>query len=263
MSSQAKTLFEKGQHRVIGYNGLVKGKGVQANQFVIRNGDTEILLDPGGDLLYAPLIIELSKLGAVETLDYVFASHQDPDIIASMDRWLMKTRAKIICSQLWSRFLPHLVPGYMDGQMGVDLDKRILAVPDKGQNLEFGESHLKILPAHFLHSVGNLQIYDPVSKILFSGDMGASLVTGSFDNEQFDFEQHIPFMLGFHQRYMCSNKAIQLWVKMVRQLEIETIAPQHGKPFIGKTMVNQFLDWIETLECGVDLLTDKSYQIPK
>ncbi len=262
MSSQAKTLFEKGQHRVIGYNGLVKGHGVQANQFVIRNGDTEILLDPGGDLLYAPLVIELSKLGSVENLDYVFASHQDPDIIASMDRWLMKTRAKIICSELWSRFLPHLVPGYMDGQLGVDLEKRILAVPDAGQTLAFGETHLKILPAHFLHSVGNLQVYDPVSKILFSGDMGASLVAGSFENEDFDFQQHIPFMQGFHQRYMCSNKAIRLWVKMVRLLDIEIIAPQHGKPFIGKTMVNHFLSWVESIECGVDLLSEKSFQIP-
>ena len=52
MSNNANILFENDQHRVIGYNGLVKGKGIQANQFVNRNGETEILLDPGGNLLY-------------------------------------------------------------------------------------------------------------------------------------------------------------------------------------------------------------------
>jgi len=30
--------------------------------------------------------------------------------------------------------------------------------------------------------------------------------------------------------------------------------PQHGKAFIGKEQVSAFLDWFETLQCGVDLL---------
>jgi len=262
MSSKATILFENDRHRVIGFNGLVTGKGIQANQFVIRNGETEILLDPGGDLLYAPLVIELSKLGPVEKLDYVFASHQDPDIIASMDRWLMKTKARVICSELWSRFLPHLLPGYMDDQMGVDLEKRIMPIPDSGQLLPFGDTQLSILPAHFLHSVGNLQIYDPVSKILFSGDMGASLMSGSFEIDIEDFEDHIQYMEGFHQRYMCSSKACKLWANMVRNLDIDMIVPQHGKPFKGKPMVEKFLRWIEELPCGIDLLTQDSYKLP-
>ena len=262
MSSKAKVLFEKDEHKVIGFNGLVKGKGVQANQFVIKNGNTEILLDPGGDLLFAPLIVQLSKLGNVEDIDFVFASHQDPDIIASMDRWLMKTKATVICSELWSRFLPHLVPEYLDGQLGVDLEKRIRGVKDKGELLPFGNTHLKILPAHFLHSVGNLQIFDPISKILFSGDMGASLISDSFDEDISDFEEHIPYMEGFHRRYMCSTRVCRLWVNMVRQLDIEIIAPQHGKPFVGKVMIEKFLYWIEHFECGIDLLTEEDFKIP-
>jgi len=262
MSNKANILFKNDTHRVIGFNGLVKGKGIQANQFVIRNGSTEILLDPGGDLLFAPLVIELSKLGKIEDIDFVFASHQDPDIIASMDRWLMKTKATVICSKLWSRFLPHLVPEYLDGQLGVDLEKRIRGVEDKGEILAFGDSHLKILPAHFLHSVGNLQIYDPVSKILFSGDMGASLVSGAFDEEIADFQQHISLMEGFHRRYMCSSRVCRLWANMVRQLDVEMIAPQHGKPFIGKPMIEKFLNWIEHLECGIDLLREGDFEVP-
>jgi len=34
---------------------------------------------------------------------------------------------------------------------------------------------LVTLPAHFLHAEGNFQSYNPISKILFSGDMGANL----------------------------------------------------------------------------------------
>ncbi len=70
-------------------------------------------------------------------------------------------------------------------------------------------------------------------------------------------------MKAFHQRYMCSNKVIRLWVNMVRQMDIEMIVPQHGTPFIGKErMIKQFLDWIETLPCGVDLMTEQIFSCP-
>lgn len=70
--------------------------------------------------------------------------------------------------------------------------------------LPLGKTQLFALPAHFLHSEGNFQFYDPISKILFSGDMGASLL-GDADVRVEDFDAHIPTMRGFHQRYMVSN----------------------------------------------------------
>ncbi len=49
---------------------------------------------------------------------------------------------------------------------------------------------------------------------------------------------------------------------MVRQLDVEMIAPQHGCRFEGKAMVNRFLDWIENLQCGVDIMTQENYRVP-
>lgn len=116
------------------------------------------------------------------------------------------------------------------------------------------------MPAHFLHSVGNFQIYDPVSKILFSGDMGASMVDDA--SPVIDFENHIPNMAGFHRRYMACNKVCRMWVKMVREMDVEMIVPQHGRPFVGPAMIKAFLDWIENLECGLDLMTQQDYRLP-
>jgi flavorubredoxin len=48
---------------------------------------------------------------------------------------------------------------------------------------------------------------------------------------------------------------MKAWADMVRPLDIEIIAPQHGAYFAGKEMVNQFIDWCANLECGVDLIT--------
>jgi len=53
-----------------------------------------------------------------------------------------------------------------------------------------------------------------------------------------------------------------LWANMVRKLDLEWIIPQHGRPFKGKPVITKFIDWIERLQCGLDLMTQDNYQIP-
>ena len=68
-------------------------------------------------------------------------------------------------------------------------------------------------------------------------------------------------MEGFHRRYMVSNKILRLWAAMVRQLDIDMIAPQHGAPMVGAA-VREFIDWVEQLACGVDLFGEANYRVP-
>lgn len=258
----SQVLFDNGTHKCISFTSLVKGEGVQANQFLILDHERAAVLDPGGDLTYIPLTMELNKYTRLQNLDYVIASHQDPDIITSMPRWLVYTKAKVASSKLWARFLPHLSSTFMNDRMHGSWEDRLIEIPDHGQSIPLGESRIIAVPAHFLHSVGNFQFYDPISKILFSGDMGASIVDdASLPLE--NFTDHIVKMKAFHQRYMCSNRIIKLWVRMVREMDVEMIVPQHGNAFIGKPMVNQFLDWIENLQCGIDLMDETIFSCPK
>lgn len=248
------TLFESGSHRCIAFHDLVRGDdGVQANQFLIQRGNHSALIDPGGALLYTPLSLALSRYLPVRELTYVLASHQDPDVIGSVDRWLLYTDCTVVCSRLWGRFIPHSVPHYQKGK-GSD---RYLLVPDEGMDLPFGDSVIKAVPAHFLHSVGNFNFYDPVSRILFSGDVGASVTTGDDYSPVRDFDAHLPSMLAFHRRYMACNGACRLWVKRVRELDVECLVPQHGRPFVGREMVERFLGWIEGLRCGIELMDER------
>ena len=251
----AVELYSRDDHLVVVFPDLVRGEGgVQANQFLIRNDDHTALIDPGGALLYTPLSIAISSYVKLRDLSYILASHQDPDIIGAVDRWLMYTPAKVCCSKLWGRFVPHSVPHYQKNA-GAD---RFMLIPDAGMDIPMGNSVIRALPAHFLHSVGNFHFYDPISKILFSGDLGASMADGPFEPVT-DFDAHIPSMLGFHQRYMVSNKVCRLWANMARSMDIDMIVPQHGRPFAGKPMVKRFIDWIDGLECGVDRLSQDDY----
>jgi flavorubredoxin len=244
-------LYDQDGHRVVVFSDLVRGEdGVQANQMLILRDGHSMLLDPGGALLYTPLSLALSRYLPLRQLEYVFASHQDPDVIGSVDRWLVYTGARVVCSRLWGRFVPHSVPHYLETG-----DDRYVLLPDEGADLPFGDSVLRCVPAHFLHSVGNFNVYDPVSRVLFSGDVGASMYDGDGYPEVRDFDAHVPLMAGFHRRYMASNHACRTWVRQVRALDVEVLVPQHGLRFAGREMVGRFLDWLERLECGVDLMT--------
>ena len=254
----AVELFSTPQHKCIVFPDLVRGDdGVQANQFLVVHGDKSALIDPGGALLYTPLNLAMSRYVQTRDLTYILASHQDPDIIGSVDRWLMYSDCTIVCSKLWGRFIPHSVPHYQKGAGG----DRYLLVPDEGMEIPMGNAHLRALPAHFLHSVGNLSFWDPTSRILFSGDVGSSMVaSGTAYVAYEDFSSMVGRMEGFHRRYMAGNRVCRLWAGMVRKLNPEMIVPQHGLPMRGAA-IGDFLGWLEQLECGIDLLGPANYRV--
>jgi len=224
------------------------GLAVQANHHLIVHNGQGMILDPGGHKSFSRLQGDVSRYTNGEGLRYLFLSHQDPDIIAATNGWLMISDADAYISAIWTRFVPHF---------GVDklVEHRLKPIPDEGMFLELGGIDLMILPAHFLHACGNFQVYDPISKILYTGDLGASL--GMDYRIVSDFDSHIQYMEGFHRRFMASQAALQGWANMVRNLDIEIIAPQHGAAFQGKEMVHRFIDWCADLKCGLDFLIDK------
>ncbi len=246
-------LFGDHQHRNILLEDFGRGQAVQANQHLIIHDGAGLLLDPGGHKVYGQALSEtLQHLGRGK-LEHLFFSHQDPDIVAAANGWLMTTEATGWVPSLWLRFIPHF---------GLDnlVADRLKPIGDGGMILDLNGCKMTILPAHYLHSPGNCQVYDPHSKILYSGDLGASL--GMTYQEVEDFDAHLQYMTGFHQRYMTSNKAMRAWAKLARQLDIEVIAPQHGAFFRGKPMVERFISWCEGLQCGVDLIPESGWTLP-
>jgi flavorubredoxin len=239
-------LYDDGTHKNVLLEDFgLGGLAVQANQHIIVHGRAGMILDPGGHKVYSKVLAEtLSILGKAK-LQYIFLSHQDPDIVAAVNGWLMTTDADAYVSALWMRFVPHFGINHL-------VADRLKPIADEGRMFDLDGVQLVVLPAHFLHSEGNFQVYDPVSKILYSGDLGASL--GADYWEVTDFDAHLRYMEGFHRRYMASNTVMRSWADMVRGLDIEIIAPQHGAYFKGKDMVGRFIDWCAELQCGVDLI---------
>jgi flavorubredoxin len=211
---------------------------IDTNQYMIVNGDQAVLLDPGGVELFSPMLAAIMKFVDIDQVKYLFASHQDPDIISSLGMWdQILPNATLYSPWLWEGFIRHF------GMENI----KFQAIKDEGGQLALGSLLLEFIPAHYLHSSGNFHVYDPKAKILFSGDIGAALEPVDSPLYVEDFSAHIDKMKGFHQRWMPSNRAKLDWIERVRKLDIDMMVPQHGRIFKGEQVTN-FLDWFEELE---------------
>jgi len=215
-------------------------KIIDTNQYLIKTPNHALLIDPGGIELFAPMLAAILHQVSIEQLTDIFASHQDPDIISSLGYWDKAVpHAVLHAPAIWEGFLRHF------GCHNITYEP----IEDAGQSLHLDGVELKFIPAHYMHSSANFNVYDPKAKILMSGDIGAALEAADSPMFVEDFEAHIPKMTYFHQRWMPSDRAKLDWVGRVRELEIDILAPQHGRLFKGDD-VGRFLDWLEALPVG-------------
>lgn len=214
---------------------------IDTNQYMIKTTERTILLDPGGIEIFASMLTAVLHYTSVEDITDLFASHQDPDIISSLGLWEEALpHAKLHTPWIWESFIRHF------GSKNIEF----APIADEGGSLNLGDAQLQFIPAHYLHASGNFHVYDEEAKILMSGDVGAALEAEDAPMYVENFDDQINKMKMFHQRWMPSNRAKQDWINRVRQLDIEIMAPQHGRLFKGDD-VKRFLDWFEDLEVGV------------
>ncbi len=216
---------------------------IDTNQYIVRTANKCLLLDPGGVELFAPMLAAALHHAPVEEITDLFASHQDPDIISSLGLWDQAIpHAKLHAPALWEGFLRHF------GCESIEY----VGIPDSGGMIQLDNVDLQIIPAHYLHSSANFHVYDANAKILMSGDVGAAIEEAGSPIFVDNFDAHVEKMRFFHQRWMPSNQAKRDWINRVRELDIDIMAPQHGRIFKGDD-VKRFLDWFEALQVGTGI----------
>jgi len=238
---KATNIYEQGHMWVMFGRDPDKPDGIiDTNQYLVKTNDRAIVLDPGGIEIFSSMLSALLHHVSIDQITDLFASHQDPDIISSLGLWDQALpNAKLHAPWLWEGFIRHF------GLSSIEY----AAIADDGGTIDLGGVKLEMVPAHYLHSSGNFHIYDPVAKILMSGDVGAALEPISADIFVDDFDSHVDKMKMFHQRWMPSNRAKNDWIRRVRKLDIQMMAPQHGRIFKDEN-VGKFLDWFEALDVG-------------
>ena len=239
-----KTIFQDGDHKWVA---IVRDPEkpnhlIDTNEYLITSGGRGLILDPGGAEIFPAVFSALSAEFDPTKLAGIFASHQDPDICSSLALWLeFNPSMHCYISWLWSSFIPHFG----------GTAETFVTIPDEGMDINLEGLNLKAIPAHYLHSSGNHNLYDKKARILFSGDVGAALLpAGADDLFVENFDAHIRHAEGFHKRWMGSNEAKRRWCERVSQLDIDMLCPQHGAIYRCSD-VQRFINWFDQLQVGV------------
>jgi flavorubredoxin len=239
-------IYEKGDHKwaVVTRDPEKPDYLIDTNEYLIIQGDKAILTDPGGSEIFPEVFSAINTEFDARSITALFASHQDPDVISSLGLWLdFNPDLKCYLSWLWGSFVPHF-----GGNAHT-----FITLADSGGEIRLGNLILQAIPAHYLHSSGNFNLYDPVAKMFFSGDIGAALLPAGEDDLMVKgFDKHIRHARGFHQRWMGSNEAKLDWCSRVEKMDIDMLCPQHGAIYQGADVL-RFINWFAELPVGTGI----------
>jgi len=207
-----------------------------------------LLIDPGSRSDFAVVSTKVSSLiGSLSRVSAVWVNHQDPDVSSSASMIVAKhsPRAAVICSEATWRLIVHY---------GLPRERFFSTERFKsGLRLPTGDRLLPV-PSPFCHFRGAVMLYDPATRVLFSGDLFGGLTVQGAEGIWAD-ESDWRGMRAFHQMYMPTQKALAIACEAIRALEpkVEIIAPQHGR-VIPKELIGYFLERLERLPVGLDVL---------
>ncbi|MFW5967567.1 MAG: protein kinase domain-containing protein [Persicimonas sp.] len=214
-------------------------------------GDFNLLIDPGSSADFSVVQAKVSQiLGGIDRVSSIFINHQDPDVASAVGLMMGRytPQANILCTEdTWRLVHYYNIPR----ERFVALEK----FPN-GVKLPTGDVLLPV-PSPFCHFVGAMMLYDPSTRVLFSGDLFGGLTDRDAEGLYAD-ESDWTGMRAFHQIYMPTQKALRHAIDNIRQLDPppEIIAPQHGRVIVGD-FVDEYMDRLANLPVGLDILEDR------
>ena len=235
-------LFQQDEHAVYRL-GSAENSVFRCNSYLIKDGDQGVLIDPGGKNVFREFKKNLTGLMPLHQLTGMVLSHQDPDVVASMQDWLeLKPDLRVFATPRTHVLLPYYGPAaYRD----FDVVQQERFQFNSGNELLF-------IPSPFLHFPGAVTTLDITSGYLFSGDVWAApdtewrLIVDSFAG-------HTEKMDLFHKDYMAGNAASKGYAERLSGQVIRAILPQHGS-IIPEEFVGVALSYLKNLRCGLDLI---------
>jgi serine/threonine-protein kinase len=209
-----------------------------------------LLIDPGSSSDFAVVSAKVATLiGGMNKLSTLFINHQDPDVGSSAAVICAKyaPQASIVCSESTWRLIVHL---NLPPERFIDTARF-----PRGFDVPTGHT-LYPVPSPFCHFRGAVMLYDPETRVLFTGDLFGGLTPLEAQGLWAD-ESDWAGVRAFHQTYMPTNRVLTRAIDTIRTIDppVEIIAPQHGRLLRGPMMA-RFMDRLARLPVGLDILDD-------
>jgi serine/threonine-protein kinase len=216
------------------------------------NGKTfNLIIDPGSSSDFSVVQAKSSKIiGDMGKISAVFINHQDPDVGSSAGVLLGRyaPHAFTLCTEdTWRLIHYYNIPR-----------DRFIALEKYPDGFKLPTGHRLVpVPSPFCHFVGAMMLYDPETRVLYSGDLFGGLTDKNARGLWADESDWVG-MRAFHQIYMPTNRALRHAIANIRAIDgsVDIIAPQHGRLLRGD-ILEEFMQRLEDLPVGLDIISDR------
>ncbi len=213
--------------------------GMNCNPYLLVDGEEAVLIDPGSVLDFQAVRESVSSIVDPRKIKNIILHHPDPDLASSLP--LLESAgvsARVVThwrSAILIRYYGSNLPYYL-----VNRREYKLALAS-GRILEF-------VLAPYLHFPSAIMTYDAATKTLFSSDLFGALIPAWSLWAGQDYEE---LMKSYHEQYMPSNEVIRPVIEHLMEMDIATIAPQHGS--VIREDVPKYMRALRELDCGLYL----------
>ena len=215
--------------------------GLHCNPYLIVDNDEAVLIDSGSRDDFSTVMLKIMRTGTdPRSIKRLIYQHYDPDLcgnIPHMEALISNKELKILSHNENNIFI-----NYYSAKSIKE------CIEGLGFSYSFSSGRkLLFIRTPYSHSSGSFVTYDTKTKVLFSSDLFGSydtdwsLYSSVIENcsdctpekvcPKTKKECQIIGVWDFHRRIMTSTKALQFALKQIEDLDISTIAPQHGSIF--------------------------------
>lgn len=216
---------------------------LHCNPYLLIDGEEAVIFDPGSIPHFPIVMRKIIDLIRPESIRYVVASHQDPDVcgnLAVLEDVIGTDTLKILAHINTIRLIRHY-----------GIKSELLAVDRMDYRLKLGSGRvLDFIFTPFLHSPGAIATFDSKTRSLFTSDIFGTISTENWS--LFARGDFLTPMTVWHQTYMSSGRALADCMTRFAALDPMRILPQHGSVLEGD-QVRQAMDHLRNLPCGTDL----------
>ncbi|SMD10582.1 Metallo-beta-lactamase superfamily protein [Desulfocicer vacuolatum DSM 3385] len=238
------------------------------NPYLIVQGDRAVLIDGGSRTDFSVVMMKILQTGInPQNIVGLIYQHYDPDLCGSMPNFIDmidNPALRIISEKKNNTFISF----YISRENFPLLE----SIQNHGYSLNLNGRILKFYATPYCHSPGSFVTYDKKTQTLFSSDLFGSYASQwdlflelnetcyscndreACPNKVLDCP--ITDILTFHKDIFPCNRSLRFAMKVIKDIPIDRIAPQHGSILQSKKDISLVIQELELLEnVGIDGIT--------
>ncbi len=213
--------------------------GSTYNAYVIKDEKT-VLFDTVAKSFTGAMLCRLNKVTPLEKVDYIVCNHMELDHAGALAEVVARCKPeKIFCSQMGLKS----IAGYFDCA-----DWPIQAVKS-GDEISIGKRTIKFVETRMLHWPDSMVSSIPQDKLLISNDaFGQNIASTERFGDQYDRTELLDAIREYYYNIVLPfSPQVLKAIDLLRGLEIDMIAPDHGLIHRGPEGVKFILDAYKTM----------------